>query len=425
MGDKTVSEATAVAIRQNEVSIQRVEHSAPLTIEELVGRVRLVEQVKMAVMRDGEHFGTIPGTPKPTLYQPGAQKLGMTFRLHPKYQVDERDLGNGHREYQTLCELFNNAGDFESSCMASCSTMETRYRYRKAERVCPECNGSFIIKGKTEFGGGWLCYAKKGGCGAKFKDGDPAIEAQSVGRAEHDNPADYWNTALKMSQKRAYVGAIIAATGGSDLFTQDIEDEPEAFGGRPPATPAPTPASDQQTDLVTKLMKSHVVTAKERTGIQRRLDAGMTKKQASEAIEWLNETIAKRKGAEAEGDEQPEETGSGALPFDDLDFPPSGAPVAVNAPEGQETAPMGTPEGGGNAPERPLGAGDFIGPDGDALLKRQCKQYAVDEDSLYAWLGETFAVTNLQELDQSQFKAARTWIQDRGAENQKAKARKR
>ena len=55
----------------------------------------------------------------------------------------------------------------------------------------------------------------------------------------------------------------------------------------------------------------------------------------------------------------------------------------------------------------------------------RAKQYAVDEDSLYAWLGETFAVTNLQELDQSQFKAARTWIQDRGAENQKAKARKR
>src|SRR3990167_7023317 len=120
-----MSEATAVAIRQNEVSIQRAEHSAPLTIEELVGRVRLVEQVKKAVMRDGEHFGTIPGTPKPTLYQPGAQKLGMTFRLHPRYTVDERDLGNGHREYQTLCDLFNNAGDFEPSCMASCSTMKS------------------------------------------------------------------------------------------------------------------------------------------------------------------------------------------------------------------------------------------------------------------------------------------------------------
>jgi len=34
---------------------------------------------------------------------------------------------------------------------------------------CPECGvTSAIIKGKEEYGGGWLCFAKKGGCGAKF-----------------------------------------------------------------------------------------------------------------------------------------------------------------------------------------------------------------------------------------------------------------
>jgi len=36
--------------------------------------------------------------------------------------------------------------------------------------ICPECAVPAIIKGKEEYGGGWLCYKKKGGCGAKFKD---------------------------------------------------------------------------------------------------------------------------------------------------------------------------------------------------------------------------------------------------------------
>ena len=40
------------------------------------------------------------------------------------------------------------------------------------QRVCPKCEKPAIIKGKTEFGGGWLCFKKKGGCGAKFTDAE-------------------------------------------------------------------------------------------------------------------------------------------------------------------------------------------------------------------------------------------------------------
>ena len=205
------------------------QYQAPLTVEELVGRVSLVREVKAKVMKDGEHYGKIPGTgEKPTLLQPGAQTLGMTFRLHPEYEVSISEMDRDHREYQSKCKLYNSAGGFEGECSATCSTMETRYRYRKAMQKCPQCGTEAIIKGKKEYGGGWLCFKKTGGCGAKFSDGDTKIENQEMGRVEHDNPADYWNTALKMSQKRAYVGAIIGATGGSDLFTQDVEDLTDA-----------------------------------------------------------------------------------------------------------------------------------------------------------------------------------------------------
>jgi len=38
-------------------------------------------------------------------------------------------------------------------------------------QTCPECGQAAIIKGKAEYGGGYLCWKKKGGCGAKFPDG--------------------------------------------------------------------------------------------------------------------------------------------------------------------------------------------------------------------------------------------------------------
>jgi hypothetical protein len=38
-----------------------------------------------------------------------------------------------------------------------------------AENVCPNCGETkAVIKGKAEYGGGWLCFLKKGGCGAKW-----------------------------------------------------------------------------------------------------------------------------------------------------------------------------------------------------------------------------------------------------------------
>lgn len=38
-------------------------------------------------------------------------------------------------------------------------------------RACPECGESAIIKGKAEYGGGWVCWKKRGGCGATFPEG--------------------------------------------------------------------------------------------------------------------------------------------------------------------------------------------------------------------------------------------------------------
>ena len=112
--------------------------------------------------------------------------------------------------------------------LGSCNSWEKKYRYRKAERVCPECGKSAIIKGKQEYGGGYVCFGKKGGCGAKFKDGDPSIEGQEVGQVKNPDPSEQVNTIDKMAQKRAFVAAVLISTNASDYFTQDMEDfQPE------------------------------------------------------------------------------------------------------------------------------------------------------------------------------------------------------
>lgn len=52
---------------------------------------------------------------------------------------------------------------------------------------CPKCGKDTIIKGAPQYGGGWVCWKKQGGCGAKFGEYDPQITAQEL---EADPPPD-------------------------------------------------------------------------------------------------------------------------------------------------------------------------------------------------------------------------------------------
>jgi hypothetical protein len=208
-----------------EVAVIEPKEVAPLTALEIKAQVQLIQEVMQAVMQAGYHYGVIPGTEKPTLLKPGAEKLTTTFRLAPMLHVEVRELGDGHREYQARCTLVHiPTGRVYGEGVGLCSTLESRYRYRQAEHVCPNCGRATIIKGRAEYGGGWLCFQRKGGCGAKFSDADTAIMCQMVGRIENPDIADTYNTVLKMAKKRALVDATLTATAASDIFTQDLED---------------------------------------------------------------------------------------------------------------------------------------------------------------------------------------------------------
>jgi hypothetical protein len=83
----------------------------PLSPMEVLKQVNLIQEVMKVAMKEGEHYGTIPGCPKPCLYQSGAEKLKLTFRFRDTYPRIERiDLPGGHREYIVTCALSTMSG---------------------------------------------------------------------------------------------------------------------------------------------------------------------------------------------------------------------------------------------------------------------------------------------------------------------------
>lgn len=212
------------------VSAPRQVTAQSYSVYEVKAQVQQVQTLMRDLMKEGEHYGqSFAGDTKKNLLKPGADKLMFMFRLRPDFSQEIKELPNGHREVLTHCFVYHiESGSKIAEGVGSASTLESKYRYRNEKRKCPICGQETIIAGKKEFGGGWLCYAKKGGCGAKFDEDDPAITEQQTGKVENPDIADCYNTVLKISKKRAYVDATITATAASDIFTQDLEDiEPE------------------------------------------------------------------------------------------------------------------------------------------------------------------------------------------------------
>lgn len=205
--------------------LARIEADDGVTIEQLVARVEKVHAVAKRVMKDAHHYGVIPGTKgKKTLLKPGAELLMLTFQLDPQFSTDERREGE-HLECVVTCTLYHApTGKRLGSNIGSCTTKESKYAWRSGGRKCPKCGASAIIKGKAEYGGGWICFAKKDGCGAKFGDKDPTIVGQSLDRVPNPDLPDMYNTVRKMACKRALVAAVLSVTGASEIFTQDAED---------------------------------------------------------------------------------------------------------------------------------------------------------------------------------------------------------
>ena len=238
-----------------------------ISVQDVIQQAVLIQQVAGAVMRDGEHYGVIPGTSgKKSLLKSGAEKLCFTFGLAPRLDIRTENLPGGHREITVICDLYDRAGNHRGQGVGSASTMESKYRYRGAAgKTCPKCGAQSCKPSKKEYGGGYFCDRKSGGCGVSFKNGTPEskqLDATLTIRAENPDPADQYNTVLKMAKKRALVDATLTATAASDIFAQDLDElegrlGPEEAVAQPAAPQAARTGRQQQAEPRQRAKRTH------------------------------------------------------------------------------------------------------------------------------------------------------------------------
>jgi hypothetical protein len=207
-------------------------------VTEVIAHVRLIEQVKEMVMKDGTHYGKVPGCgDKPTLLKPGAEKLLFVFGLRQETAVAIKELPAGHREYTVTTTVLSRDGVQLAQGVGICSTMESKYRYRGAKAddkvtdvaVPPAYWNRRKAQASPQELQQILAQAvgRAGRFGTKKVDETWMVTErgeETGGKVENPDIADVYNTVLKMAKKRSMVDGALTATASSDFFAQDLEE---------------------------------------------------------------------------------------------------------------------------------------------------------------------------------------------------------
>lgn len=233
------------AIRAAEAMVTRGE----VSVEEVVAQHEKIVAVMQAVMKEGVHYGKIPGIQKPALFKPGAEALNVTLRLAPDYESEKIFEDDGHLTVVTKCTLRHIPTQLViASGEGMCSTRESRYAWRSGKRTCPACGAAAIVKSTRKKA--YFCISNEGGCGERFGFGSgqaKGLDEQDTSRVPNPDLPDLWNTVIKMAGKRSLIAAVLNGTAASDVFTQDVEDgvpgspEPSPDPDVPEAPAGPTP----------------------------------------------------------------------------------------------------------------------------------------------------------------------------------------
>lgn len=186
-----MSEKAVAILNENQVFSANLPVTRDMLGQLQEQRSLLKEFVSKQLAKDRD-YGVIPGTNKPSLYKPGAEKLRGLFGL--RFELDMTD------------KVLDRQGNF------------AMYTYKakvyRGDILLAECEGSTNSQEK------------------KYKERSVWIKDEKTNRStkttEITPVCDILNTLQKMAQKRAFVGAIILAVGASDFFSQDIDDPEDA-----------------------------------------------------------------------------------------------------------------------------------------------------------------------------------------------------
>src|SRR6266576_5362547 len=245
--------------------------SAP-SIQQTVQKHKEIRHFIRRMLKNGIDYDEIPGTNGKTLLQPGAEKIALWLKVRPYFDTVESDLGLGHIENVIRCHLLptlvydlimqvieKGGSDVDkavkaiiqaselSNASASCSTMETNFRYRWADMRDEE--GNPIKPNKLE-ASRKIAVNMARWIPAKMKNGQ--IVAMTPTDKKQKMPAEYWiyqervenpniyderNKVRQMGEKRAFVKSIKRMGALSQVFQEDPNEWPETLDVRPEKPP--------------------------------------------------------------------------------------------------------------------------------------------------------------------------------------------
>lgn len=171
----------------NEISagINLIEDANIDSVRQQIQAIENFQSIVNKTLKKDQDFGVIPGTQKPTLLKPGAEKIIMLMGLESNYEIVEKveDYSKGFFAYTVKSSLIKN-GQLITEGFGSANTKENRYQLKE-----------------------WDDELKK-----------------KVWKGQYQDPFTLANTVLKMAKKRAQVDATLTVGSLSNVFTQDIED---------------------------------------------------------------------------------------------------------------------------------------------------------------------------------------------------------
>lgn len=182
-------------------------------LNEMKLKLSMVQNFMKEVMDVGFDYGIIPGTDKPCLFKPGAEKMlniwGFSSRIIDKKGNDTRDEKTGYYLAEITVQIAHiGSGTIVAEGVGECCSFESKYRYRWLfENELPKGMDKTGLVSKT--------FESKAG------------KEYTKYRVENMELVDQWNTILKMAHKRALVGATLTATGTSGIFNQTSDEMDE------------------------------------------------------------------------------------------------------------------------------------------------------------------------------------------------------
>ena len=179
-------------------------------INDMQNRYNDFAEFSKSILKEKLDYGVIPWVSKPSLFKPGAEKLRVAYGLGVEITRTGEILNLEADFYDVnyLATIKDRNGNIIAQCEGSANTHEDKYRYAWVPADKPA----------TKEEEDKLKALKQG------KRSKPNGSWQWMQKAEASNRISLKNTIQKMAQKRAFVWAILMATGASEFFTQDVED---------------------------------------------------------------------------------------------------------------------------------------------------------------------------------------------------------